>query len=74
MGWTAKWDAGENKLCSLSCRQDVVDGHIVKQQHEWFPILQLALRQNGTTHYTWLINGDKYQTQLLHSCHFRSVS
>lgn len=43
-----KKDEGEKHVYSLGCRKDVVDGHIIKQQHERLPILQLALRQSDT--------------------------
>ena len=43
-----KRDDAEDQLYSLGCRKDVVDGHIIKQQHEWLPILQLTLWQNDT--------------------------
>lgn len=46
-----------------------MDGHIIKQQHEWFPILQLALWQNDTIDYTWLIHVHKYQLQSSQSAH-----
>lgn len=47
-------DDWENELYSLGCRQDVVDGHIIKQQHKWLPILQFTLWQNGVIDYTGL--------------------
>lgn len=42
----------EEYLYSLGCREDVVDGHIIKQQHEWLPVLQPALWQHDTVDYT----------------------
>lgn len=58
MGWLkpVKTD-GEKQLDSLGSRKDVVDGHVIKQQHERLPVLKLALWQNDTVVNTWLIIG-----------------
>lgn len=59
MGWLKRVKTdGEKQLYSLGSRKDVVDGHIIKQQHERLPVLQLALWQKDTVVYTWLIIGN----------------
>lgn len=41
-------ERNEKQSYSLGGRKDVVDGDIIKQQHERLPILQFPLWQNGT--------------------------
>lgn len=33
----------KKQLCSLGCREDAVDGYIIKEKHDWFSIFQLPL-------------------------------